>query len=92
VSYNAVQSALVVSSASTNSNICRMKLSLTADAIKKQLTQRNKASLALDGCTSLHTLAIMLGIACYINQNVAVHEVHLIIDYEYRLFSSYFES
>jgi hypothetical protein len=56
--YNALQSELVLPSANTLSNICRMEYTLTVDAIKKQLPSTNKDSIALDRWTSEYKLAI----------------------------------
>jgi hypothetical protein len=58
-SYNALQSDLVLLSASTLSNNCQRQYTLTVDAIKKQLPSRNKVSLALDRWTTMNKLAIM---------------------------------
>ncbi len=57
-SYKALRDDLVLPSATTLSNICRREYALTVDAIKKQLPLRHKVSLALDGWTSMHKLAI----------------------------------
>jgi hypothetical protein len=71
-SYNTLPSDLVLRSASTLSNICRRKYTLTVDAIKKQLPSRNTVSLALDGSTSTNTLAITLVNAYYMDGNWAL--------------------
>jgi hypothetical protein len=70
--YNALQSELVLPSANTLSNICRMEYTLTVDAIKKQLASTNKVSLAFDGWTSTNKSAIKSVIAYYMNQNWAL--------------------
>jgi len=66
-SYKALHDDLVLPSATTLSNICRRNYALTVDAIKKQLLSRNKASLALDGWTSMNKLGITSVIAYYMD-------------------------
>ena len=70
--YNALQSELVLPSASTLGNICRREYTLTVDAMKKQLPSTNKVGLALDGWTSTNKLAITSVIADYMDQNCAL--------------------
>jgi len=74
-SYMALCNDLVIPSTTTFSNICRREYALTVDAIKKELPLRNKVSLALEGWTSKHKLAITSVIAYYIDRNWALHEV-----------------
>jgi len=74
-SYNALRSDLVLLSASTLSNICWRKYSLTVDAIEKQLPSRNQVSLALDRWTSTNKLDITSVIAYYMDRNQALREV-----------------
>jgi len=85
-SYKALRDDLVLPSATTLSNICRRDYALTVDAIKKQLPVQNKMSLALDGWTSTHKLAIMSAIAYIIERNWALREVQLAFDEVDRLF------
>jgi len=79
-SYKALCDDLVLPSATTPSNICRKEYELTVDAIRKQLTSRNKVSLALDGCTSPNKLAISSVIAYYMNRIWALREVQPAVD------------
>jgi len=90
--YKAIQSGLVLRSATTISNICWRTCALTVDAIKKQLLLQNKVSLALDGCSSTNKRAITSVIAYYIDRNRDLSEVQLAFDEVDRLFLSAFES
>jgi hypothetical protein len=90
--FKALHSELVLSSASTLSNLCRREYSLTVDAIKKQLSSRNKFCLALDGWTSMNKLAIMSVIVYYMHRNWALCEVQLAFDDVDYLFFSYYQS
>jgi hypothetical protein len=91
-SYKALRDDLDLPSATTLSYICRMEYALTVDAIKKQLPQRNKVSLALNGWTSTNKLAITSVIAYYMDRNWALRKVQLSFDEVNRLFISRFES
>jgi hypothetical protein len=91
-SYNALRDDLVLSSATTLSNICWRIYDLTVDAIKKQLPSRNKVSLSLDGWTSTNKLAITSVIAYYMDRHWALREVQLAFDEVDCLFFSRFES
>jgi len=62
------------------------------DVIKKQLPQRNKFSLALDGWTSTNKLAITSVIAYYMDRNWALREFQQAFNEVDRLFISRFES
>jgi len=66
---NALRSELMLSSASTPSNICRREYTLPVDVIKNQLPSRNKVSFALDRWISTNKLTITLVIAYYIDGN-----------------------
>ena len=91
-SYKALHDDLVLPSATTLSNICRRNYALTVDAIKKQLLSRNKASLALDGWTSMNKLGITSVIAYYMDWNWALREFQLTFDEVNLLFFSLFIS
>jgi hypothetical protein len=91
-SYKALRDILVLPSATTLSNICRMEYALTVDAIKKQLPSRNKVSLALDGWTSTNIFAITSVIADYMDRNWALREVQLAFNEVNLLFFSRLES
>jgi hypothetical protein len=91
-SYNALQSELVLPSASTLSNICQREYTLTVDATKKQLRSRNKVSLPLDGWTSMNELAITSIIAYHMDRNWALREVQLAFNEVDSPFFSCFES
>jgi len=91
-SYKALCDDLVPPSATTLSNVCQREYALTVDAIKKQLPLPNKVSLALDGWTSMNKLAIMSGIAYYMDRNWALREVQLPFDEVNCLFCSRLES
>jgi len=91
-SYNALQSKLVLPSASTLSNICRREYTLTVDAMKKQLPSRNKVCLALEGWTLTNKLAVTSVIAYYMDRNWALRDVQLAFDEVDSPFFSYFES
>jgi len=90
-SYKALRDDLVPPSATTLTNICRKEYALSVDAIRKQLPIRNKVSLALDGWTSTHKLAITSVITYYMDRNWALREVQLAFDEVDRLFCSRFE-
>jgi hypothetical protein len=90
-SINALRSKLVLLSTSTLSNVCRREYSLTVDATQKQLPTRNKVSLALDGLTSMNTLAITTVIAYYMERNWALQKVQLVFAEVDNLFSSYIQ-
>jgi hypothetical protein len=62
------------------------------DAIKQQMPLQNKVSLALDGWTSTHKLAIMSVIAYYMNRIWALHKVQLALNEVDLLFCFRFES
>jgi len=83
---------LVLTSATTVSNICQRDYAVTVHAIKMQLLIRNNVSLAVDGWTSTNKLAITSVIAYYMDRNWALHEVHLVVDEDDRPFGSRFES
>jgi hypothetical protein len=85
-SYKELHDDIVLSSATTHSNICRREYSLTVDAIKKQMPLRNTATLALDGWTSTNKFAIPSVIAYYMDQNSAMGEVQPAFDEVDRLF------
>jgi len=89
---NALRSDLVLPSASTLSNICWKKCSLTGDAIKKQLPSIDKASLALQYWTLANRLAIMTVIANYMDRILVLVESQLAFDESDTIFCSYFES
>jgi len=74
-SYKALRDDPVLPFATTLSKICWTDYALTVDAIKKELSLRNKVSLALDGLTSTKTLAITSVIAYYMGRNWALREV-----------------
>jgi hypothetical protein len=57
-SYKALRDDLVLQSATTLSNICRMEDAMTVDTIKRQLPVRNQVSLTLDRWTSTNKLVI----------------------------------
>jgi hypothetical protein len=65
---------LVLPSANTLSKLCGREYILTVDAIKKQLSSRNKVSLALDRWTLTKNLAIRLVIVYDMDQNWALRE------------------
>ena len=91
-SYKALRNDLVLSSATTLSNICQREYALTVNAIKKQLPIRNKVSLVLDSWISTNKLAITSVIAYYMDRNGALREVQLAFNEVDRLFCSCFES
>jgi hypothetical protein len=70
----------------------RRQYAQTVDADRSQLPLRNIVSLALGGWTSMNQQAITFGIAYYMDQNCALHEVQLAINEVDRLFHSRFES
>jgi len=91
-SYNALLSELVLTSASTLSNICRSEYTQTVDAMKKQWLSRNKDGLVLDGWTSTNKLAITMVIAYYLVRNWVLQKVQQAFDLVDSPFFSYFES
>jgi hypothetical protein len=91
-SYNALQTDLVLLSATTLSNICQREYTLTVDAIKKQSPSRNKVNLAIDGGTSTNKLEITSVIAYDMDRNWALQEVQLAFHKVDCPFLSYFES
>jgi hypothetical protein len=91
-SHKALRDDLVLPLATTLSNICQRDYALTVDAIKNQLTLRNKVSLALDRWSSTNKLAITSVIAYYMDRNWALLEVQLAFNEFDRLFYSHFES
>jgi hypothetical protein len=92
LSCKALYNHLVVSSATTLSNICRREYALTLDAFAKQLPMRNELSISLNGETSAHKTAITLVIAYYMHRNWGLRAVQLAHDEVDRLFCSLFES
>jgi len=70
----------VLPSTSTQSNICRREFTLTVDEIKKQLPSRNKVSLAMDLGTSPNKLAVMLGVAYYMDAHRALRKLQFALD------------
>jgi hypothetical protein len=56
------------------------------DAIKKQLTLRNKDRLALEGLTLRHIFTTMWAIAYYMDQHWALREIQLAFNEVNRLF------
>jgi hypothetical protein len=91
-SYNAVLDDLVLTSATTISNICESDFVLTVDAIWKQLPLKNQRGLALNGWTSMNKLAITSVIAYCMDRNRALRETQLSLDEVDHLFFSCFES
>jgi hypothetical protein len=90
MSYNALCTNWVLPSTGTLTNICHKKYSLTVDAIKKQLSSRNKVSLALDGWTATNILCITFIIAYHMDQDCTLQEVQLAFDQvEYHFISLY---
>jgi len=79
-SNKALHDDLVLSSATTLSNICRREYALTVDAIGKQLPLQKKVSLPLDGWTSMTILSLTSVITYYMDQNWALCEVQLAFD------------
>jgi hypothetical protein len=69
-----------------------MEYALTMDEIKKQLTLRIKVSLAFDRWTLTNKLDITSVIACYMDQNSALHEVQPAFAEIDCLFFAHFES
>jgi hypothetical protein len=85
-SYKALHDDLLLTSATTLSNVCQRAYALTVDTIKKQLPLRNKDSLALNGWSSTNKQAIKSVIAYYIDRNLVLGEVQLAINEVNRLF------
>jgi len=90
--YKALRDDLVLPSATTLSNICRMEYALTLDAIRKQLPSRNTFHLALDRWTSTNKVAITSVIAYHMERNNALRDVQLAFDDVDHLFLPHFES
>jgi len=74
------------------SNFCRREYTMTVHAIKKQLSSRNKESLALHRWTSANKLAIRSVITYYMDWNWALWEVQLVFDEVNSWSFFYFES
>jgi hypothetical protein len=75
--FNSLRSILHLPCPSTLSNTCRREYALTIDAIREQLPKSNKISLAIDGWTSTHRLAIKSIIGYYIARDWTLKEVQL---------------
>jgi hypothetical protein len=91
-SYKSLPEDLVLSSATTLSNIFRSEYTLTVDAIKKQLPTRNTVSLGLDKRTSTNKLPIMSVIVYHMDRNWALSAVQFAFDEVNCMFSSQSES
>src|SRR3977135_1901706 len=65
----ALRTDIKLPSASNMGNLCSREYGLTLAAIKRQLPDQNKVSLALDGWTSCNRLAIESVIGYYIDRD-----------------------
>jgi len=91
-SYKALRDQLVLPSILSLSNLCQTDYALIVHAIKNQLPSWNTVSLALDGWTSTHKLAITSIISFFRDRNGALSEVQLAFNEVDHLFFSPFQS